>query len=51
MSYFTRVRSQLKVEIKIINNPFDTKQSKEYFKKNEYSVPSNLDQQKIDPTA
>ena len=34
-----------------MNSPFDTKQNKEYFKKNELSVPSNLDNQKIDPTA
>ena len=30
LSYFRKVNTQLKVEIKIVNNPFDTKQNKEY---------------------
>ena len=34
-----------------MNNPFDIKQGKEYFKKNEFEVPSNLDKQKVDPAA
>ena len=34
-----------------MNHPFDTKQSKEYFKKKEFNVPANLDNQKIDPAA
>ena len=34
-----------------MNSPFDIKQAKEYFKKNEYEVPSNLEKQKIDPAA
>jgi UDP-N-acetylglucosamine pyrophosphorylase len=34
-----------------MNSPFDTKQTKEYFKKNEFGVPSNLDKVKIDPSA
>ena len=34
-----------------MNSPFDIKQAKEYFKKNEFEVPSNLEKQKIDPAA
>ena len=34
-----------------MNCPFDIKQAKEYFKKNEYELPSNLEKQKIDPAA
>lgn len=34
-----------------MNSPLDTKRAKEYFKKQELAVPSNLDVQKIDPMA
>jgi len=51
LSYFKKQSTCLKVEIKIMNSPFDIKQSKEYFKKNELSVPANLELSKIDPMA
>ena len=34
-----------------MNSPYDLKQAKEYFKKHDFSVPANLDVQKIDPMA
>jgi len=51
LSYFKKQSTCLKVDIKIMNSPLDTKQAKEYFKKQELHVPSNLDVQKIDPMA
>jgi len=41
----------LKLEIKLVNNPFDIKNNKSYFNKREFEVPSNLDDFKIDPVA
>ena len=37
--------------MKLINNPYDTKKAKEYFKKAEFDVPSNQDVERIDPVA
>ena len=34
-----------------MNNSYDIKQAKDYFKKNEYELPVNLDQEKLDPSA
>ena len=51
LSYFKKQSTCLKVELKIMNSPFDIKKSKEYFKKNESSVPANLDLERIDPMA
>ena len=41
----------MKVDIKIMNSPFDTKNAKDYFNKSSLAVPANLDVQKIDPMA
>ena len=51
MSYFKKQSTCLKVEIKIMNSPFDIKGSKEYYRKHDFAVPSNLDAEKIDPMA
>ena len=51
LSYFKKQSTCLKVDIKIMNSPYDLKQAKEYFKKHDFSVPANLDVQKIDPMA
>lgn len=37
--------------MKLINNPFDVKQNKNYFRKKDFEVPGNLDDQRIDPLA
>jgi len=41
----------LKLEIKLLNNPFDIKKAKNYFKKKDFEVPSNLEGSRIDPVA
>ena len=41
----------LRVEIKLVNNPYDIKQNKQYFKKKDFELPSNLDDKKLDPIA
>lgn len=51
LSYFKKQSTCLKVDIKIMNSPFDIKKAKEYYKKHEFGVPANLDVQKIDPMA
>lgn len=51
MSYFKVEDPSLKVEIKLINNPFDIKQNKNFFKKKEFELPSNQDESRIDPLA
>jgi hypothetical protein len=51
VSYFKAEDPDLKLEIKLVNNPFDIKSNKSYFKKREFEVPSNLDDLKIDPVA
>lgn len=43
LSYFKKQSNCLKVDFKIMNSPFDIKKAKEYYKKSEYSVASNLD--------
>lgn len=43
VSYFRAEDADLKLEIKLVNNPFDIKNNKSYFKKREFEVPSNLD--------
>jgi hypothetical protein len=35
----------------LLSNPYDIKQNKNYFKKQDFEVPSNLDAEKLDPTA
>jgi hypothetical protein len=37
--------------MKLINNPFDIKQNKNYFRKKDFEVPGNLEDQRIDPLA
>lgn len=32
----------LNVQIKMVNNPFEVKKSKDYFKKKEFFLPSNV---------
>ena len=44
LSYFKKQETCLKVELKIMNNPYDVKTAKDYFKKNEFELPANLDQ-------
>lgn len=51
VSYFKAEDPALKIELKLINNPFDIKQNKNYFRKKDFEVPSNLDDRKIDPVA
>lgn len=51
LSYFKTQNTGLKVEIKLLSNPYDIKQNKNYFKKQDFEVPSNLDAEKLDPTA
>lgn len=51
VSFFKAEDPALKLEIKLVNNPFDIKNNKSYFKKREFEVPSNLDDHKIDPVA
>lgn len=41
----------LKVEIKLVNNPYDIKANKNYFQKKGFELPSNLDEKKMDPVA
>lgn len=51
LSYFKDNDKGLRVEIKLMNNPYDVKQAKEYWKKSEFDLPSNLDHERIDPIA
>jgi hypothetical protein len=51
VSFFRAEDPDLKLEIKLINNPFDIKQNKNFFRKRDFEVPSNLEEQKIDPVA
>lgn len=41
----------MKIEIKLLNNPYDVKEAKNYFKKGEFDLPSNLDAERKDPIA
>lgn len=43
VSFFRKQTNCFKVDINIINSPFDIKKAKEYFKKHEFGVPANLD--------
>jgi hypothetical protein len=51
LSYFQKENTGLRVEIKLLNNPYDIKQAKNYFKKQDFELPSHLDAEKIDPIA
>jgi hypothetical protein len=42
ISYFKMDEDSLSVSIKMVNNPFEVKKSKDYFKKKEYFLPSNV---------
>lgn len=42
LSYFRMEEDSLNVSIKIVNNPFDTKKIKDYFKKKEFFLSSNM---------
>jgi hypothetical protein len=45
ISYFRSEEEALSVSIKMINNPFEVKKSKDYFKKKEFFLPSNIGMQ------
>lgn len=45
ISYFKMDEDALSVSIKMVNNPFEVKKSKDYFKKKEFFLPSNVLQQ------
>ena len=51
VSHFKDEDPGLKIEIKLINNPFDIPQSKNYFKKKDFEVPSHMQGHKLDPVA
>ncbi len=42
ISHFKNEEQALKVEIKMETNPFDTKKAKDYFKKKDFFLPSNI---------
>ena len=42
ISYFKMEQEALTVSIKVVNNPFEVKKSKDYFKKREFFLPSNV---------
>lgn len=41
----------MKIEIKLINNPFDIQMNKNFYRKKDFELPSNLEEQKFDPVA
>lgn len=51
LSYIQKQNTGLRVEIKLLNNPYDIKHAKNYFKKQDFELPSNLDAERIDPIA
>ena len=51
LSYFKKQSTCLKVDLKIMNNPYDIRKAKDFFKKRDFNVPSNQDVNKIDPFA
>lgn len=51
LSYFQGQNTGLRVEIKLLNNPYDVKKSKDFFKKSEFEVPSNLETEHVNPIA
>lgn len=42
IQYFKMHEDALSIDIKMINNPFEVKKSKDYFKKKEYFLPSTV---------
>ena len=42
VSYFKMEEESLSVQIKMVTNPFEVKKSKDYFKKKEFFLPSNV---------
>lgn len=42
VSYFKMDEEALSVQIKMVNNPFEVKKSKDYFKKKDFFLPSNV---------
>lgn len=42
ISYFKMEEEALNVSIKMVNNPFEVKKSKDYFKKKDFFLPSNV---------
>jgi hypothetical protein len=42
VSYFKMDEEALSVQIKMLNNPFEVKKSKDYFKKKDFFLPSNV---------
>ncbi len=42
VSYFRMDEEALSVQIKMVNNPFEVKITKDYFKKKDYFLPSNV---------
>lgn len=51
VSYFKQDDPALKVEMKLINNPYDVKQNKSFFKQKDFDLPCNRDESRIDPFA
>lgn len=45
ISYFRMEEEALNVSIKMINNPFEVKKSKDYFKKKDFFLASNIGMQ------
>ena len=45
ISYFRSEEEALSVSIKMVNNPFEVKKSKDYFKKKEFFLPSTIGMQ------
>ena len=42
ISYFKMEEEALSVQIKMVNNPFEVKKSKDYFKKKDFFLASNV---------
>lgn len=42
VSYFKLEEEALSVQIKMVNNPFEVRKSKDYFKKKEFFLASNV---------
>lgn len=47
MSYFQKKEDALTVSINMMNNPFDVKKCKDYFKKKEFFLTSNTGMQNV----
>ena len=50
-AFFEAEDPGLKVEVKLINNPFSLKHNREYYNKKQFEVPSNQEGLRIDPLA